>query len=169
MTWHPEEIGDAVRRELARFGAAGVIGEIAAAWPEAVGPAIAANAWPARCARDGTLHVAASSSAWAFELTQLEEKIRERLAELLGERAPPRVRFAVGRLPERGGEDVKTSARSVPQVTADALARGERLAAAIDDPELRALVARAAAASLAKGGSEEPPRGPGRGDSSRPF
>ena len=31
--------------------------------------AIAANAWPARIARDGTLHVATSSSAWAFELT----------------------------------------------------------------------------------------------------
>ena len=153
MSWHPEEIGGAVRRQLERFGPAGSLGEVVAAWPLAVGPAIAANAWPARCSRDGTLHVAVSSSAWAFELTQLEETIRERLRERLGGAAPARVQFAVGRIPERGAEEVKSFAPEVPKVPPDALAEGERLAAGIEDSELRALVARAAAVSLARGTS----------------
>lgn len=154
MSWHPERIGQAVTSELARFGPAGAIGEIMAAWPLAVGEAIAANAWPARCARDGTLHVAASSSVWAFELTQLEATIRERLAERLGEKAPPHVRFAVGRLPEAGAaEGVEIPVRTVPKLTEEARAAGERIAAEIDDDELRALVARAAALSLSGGRS----------------
>ena len=45
---------------------------------------VAANAWPARIARDGTLHVNTSSSAWAFELGQLAPTILERLSEKLG-------------------------------------------------------------------------------------
>ena len=79
--------------------------EVLAAWPEAVGPMVAANAWPARIARDGTLHVNTSSSAWAFELGQLAPEILERLSEKLGESAPKALRFAVGHLPEpaRGG------------------------------------------------------------------
>jgi predicted nucleic acid-binding Zn ribbon protein len=39
-------------------------------------------------ARDGSLHVTTSSSAWAFELTQLAASILERLQERLGESAP---------------------------------------------------------------------------------
>src|SRR3712207_8602350 len=42
----------------------------------------------ARVARDGTVHVHTSSSAWAFELTQLEGRVREALADA----APPRDR-----------------------------------------------------------------------------
>ena len=72
-------------RELARFGPAEGMTEIVRAWPGAVGDQIARNAWPARLARDGTLHVATSSSAWAFELAQLEPKLLERLREALGE------------------------------------------------------------------------------------
>ena len=63
-----ERIGDDVRRELGQLGPGGAIADVVAAWPEAVGDSIARNAWPARIARDGTLHVATSSSAWAFEL-----------------------------------------------------------------------------------------------------
>ena len=65
----PEPLGGDVRRQLARLGPAGDTVEIAAAWPAAVGRAIAANAWPARVSRDGTLHVSTSSSTWAFELS----------------------------------------------------------------------------------------------------
>jgi len=61
-------IGDDVRRELSRFGPAAGMAELLAAWPAAVGEGIARNAWPARIGRDGTLHVAVASSAWAFEL-----------------------------------------------------------------------------------------------------
>src|SRR5438093_6273338 len=91
-----ERIGAAVRSELGRFGTAGAMADLVAAWPQAVGDAVAANAWPARLARDGTLHVATSSSTWAFELGQLSTQILEKL----GDAAPPRLRFAPGPLPE---------------------------------------------------------------------
>ncbi len=144
-----EPLGHELRRELTRLGPAGAIGEVVEAWPEAVGKAIAANAWPARIARDGTLHVATSSSAWAFELTQLEATVRERLSERLGTTAPAALRFAPGRLPEPGAEDVETSARTVPEPSPAVRAAGEQIASEIGDPALREAVARAAAASLA--------------------
>jgi predicted nucleic acid-binding Zn ribbon protein len=148
MTWGPQPIGEEFRRELGRFGPQGSIGEIVAAWPAAVGQAIADNAWPARVARDGTLHVATSSSAWAFELTQLEETVRARLAERLGKETPPQLRFAAGRLPERGAKSVPVASRTAREPGSAERARGAEIAAPIDDPELRELVARAAAASL---------------------
>ena len=144
-----EPLGSELRRELGRLGPAGAIGEIVEAWPGAVGQAIAANAWPARIARDGTLHVATSSSAWAFELTHLAGTVRERLAERLGPAAPTVLRFAPGRLPEPGPEAVETSARTVPSPSPAARAAAEEVAAGIEDPALRDAVARAAAASLA--------------------
>ena len=151
MSWHPRTIGDAIAEQLARFGPAGVIADVVAAWPEAVGPAIAANAWPARTGRDGTLTVATSSSVWAFELTRLEQDVRARLAERLAREPPSRLRFVVGRLPERGAdESVTTSRGPVPKVTHEHRQAGEEIAAPVENEGLRALVARAAAASLAR-------------------
>ncbi len=149
MSWGPEPIGTEIRRELARFGAAGAMDQIVAAWPAAVGEAIAHNAWPARVGRDGTLHVAASSSAWAFELTQLAPTILERLAAALEGNAPAALRFAPGPLPEPGSPTVKDPTRVVPEPSRSQLREADRIAAPIADPELRALVTRAAAASLA--------------------
>lgn len=144
-----EPLGADLRRELGRLGPGGAIGEVVEAWPEAVGAPIAANAWPARIARDGTLHVATSSSAWAFELTHLADTVRGRLAERLGTSAPRALRFAPGRLPEPGRESVETPARTVPTPSPAARAAGEEIAAGIADSALREAVARAAAASLA--------------------
>jgi hypothetical protein len=151
-----ERIGDDVRLVLRRFGPAEDMGEVVRAWPRAVGEAIAHNAWPARIARDGTLHVATSSSAWAFELAHLEADVRSRLSSTLGKRAPKRLRFAPGRLPERGAESVSRRRDEPPPPSEEALAQAARLAAGITDEELRALVARAAAASLSKPGSGRP-------------
>ncbi len=148
MTWGPQPIGEEISRELGRFGPQGRMAEIVAAWPGAVGQAIADNAWPARVARDGTLHVATSSSAWAFELTQLEETIRARLSEQLEDGGPTHLRFAVGRLPEKGAESVATSSSRPRRPGPREQAMGTEIAAPISDPELRELVARAAAASL---------------------
>jgi hypothetical protein len=145
----PEPIGSEVRRELSRFGPQGSMGEIVAAWPTAVGPAIAANAWPARVARDGTLHVAAASSAWAFELTQLSSSVLARLQEHLGGVSPSGLRFAVGPLPELGSDAETIVERTVPKPSGAHRAEGERIASEIEDEELRKAVARAAAASLA--------------------
>ena len=155
MSWHPETIGDAIAQELGRFGPAGAIADVVAAWPQAVGPAIAANAWPARTGRDGTLTVTTSSSVWAFELTRLEKDVRARLAERLDREPPSRLRFVVGRLPERGADETVTSSRApVPKVTHEHRQAGEEIAAPVENEELRALVARAAAASLARASEE---------------
>jgi hypothetical protein len=147
----PDPIGREVRAELGRFGAAGRMGEIVAAWPEAVGPGISANAWPARVGRDGTLHVHTSSSTWAFELTQLGDSILERLRGKLGEDSPAALKFAAGPLPEASEEVEKVRDRTVPRPTAEQLERGGQIAAPIEDPDLREAVAKAAAASFALG------------------
>ena len=144
-------IEDEIRRELSRFGPAAGLGDIVTAWPECVGAGIAANAWPARLARDGSLHVSTSSSAWAFELTNLAPSILERLQQRLGGSAPTGLRFAPGPLPEAGREPEQASKRTVPQVSEADRVEGARIAAAIENPDLREAVARAAEASLAAG------------------
>jgi hypothetical protein len=144
-------IEDDVRRELSRFGPAAGMGEIVTAWPECVGPGIAANAWPARLARDGSLHVSTSSSAWAFELTQLAGSILKRLGERLGDAAPAALRFAPGPIPEAESPNEQASKRIVPEVDDETRTAAAQLAEAIEDPGLRDVVARAAEVSLATG------------------
>jgi predicted nucleic acid-binding Zn ribbon protein len=144
-----ELIGDDVRRQLSRFGPAAGMAELLAAWPAAVGEGIARNAWPARVGRDGTLHVAVTSSAWAFELGANAPQILGRLQEALGEGVPAALRFTPGPIPEPDPEDAELAARAAPEPTANELGEAERLASTIEDLELRALVQRAAAASLA--------------------
>ena len=141
-----DPLADTVRSEAARLGPQAGIGRIAEAWPAAVGAHIARNAWPARVARDGTLHVHTSSSTWAFELTQLSSQIRSRLGEL----APARVRFAPGPLPEPKTSMPESSPAPPPQPGAADIAAATEAAAQIGDETFRKLVARAAAASLAK-------------------
>jgi Dna[CI] antecedent, DciA len=141
---------DNVRAELSRLGPQAEIGRIAKAWPAAVGEQIARNAWPARIGRDGTLFVHTSSSTWAFELEQLAADIRKRLGEL----APPKLRFAPGPLPEPETTDLEQSIENRPRPSAEDLDTASALAAEIEDEMLRKLVARAAAASLAKARSD---------------
>jgi hypothetical protein len=148
-----DRLGDEIRREFGRFGPAAGMPDLVAAWPGAVGEAIAANAWPTRFARDGTLHVATSSSAWAFELAHLEGTIRDKLAGVL-DKPPSRLRFAPGQLPEPPGENEKSPARTVPEVSAALRAEADRIAAPVEAPELREAIARAAAASLATASSD---------------
>jgi hypothetical protein len=146
----PERIGDEVRSELARFGPAEGMTEIVRAWPDAIGDQIARNAWPARLARDGTLHVATASSTWAFELAQLEPKLLERLREALGEAAPGGLRFAPGKLPEPSAEDLGATRTPPPEPTGEERELASALASGIEDESLRKIVAKAALASLAK-------------------
>jgi len=144
-----EPIGRDVDKELARLGPAAGMRHLVGAWTAAVGETVARNAWPARVGRDGTLHVSTASSAWAFELAQLAPMVLERLREALGDDAPAQVRFAPGKLPEPGREPVE-EARRRPQPDPQERAAGDELAAGIADEDLRSLVARAAAASLAR-------------------
>jgi hypothetical protein len=145
----PSPVGEEVRAELARLGSPSLgpgLTEIVAAWEGLVGAPIAANAWPARFTRDGTLVVHTSSSAWAFELTQLEEMLRTRLAELVA----GRLKFVVGPLPEPGRETVPSQQEVIHSPGSAEREEAGKIAASIADPTLREAVARAAAASLAR-------------------
>jgi hypothetical protein len=116
-----------------------------------VGETIAANAWPARLARGGALVVNTSSATWAFELKHLAGQILSRLQEKLGDDCPRELRFAPGPVPARGRETVAAGSPTGPEIGAGERLQAERLTATIANDELRELVARAAAASLAKG------------------
>jgi hypothetical protein len=115
-----------------------------------VGETVARNAWPARLARDGTLHVNASSSTWAFELGRLAAAILEQLGAKLGDGAPPALKFVPGPLPEPAAPTAEEASAAPLVVGPEERLEGAALAAAIEDDELRELVARAAAASLAR-------------------
>jgi hypothetical protein len=139
-----DRVGHAIARELSRFGPASGLAPLLEIWTTAVGPEIARNAWPARLARDGTLHVHARDSIWAFELTTRADEIRTRL----GEHAPPRVAFSPGPLAERDADHLEPSRRRPPQPTAAHLAKAESLVRVIRDEDLRKVVAKAIALSL---------------------
>jgi hypothetical protein len=151
-----EPIGPEVKRELGRFGSAGRMSDVVAAWPAAVGGTVAANAWPARIARDGTLHVNAGSSTWAFELQQLEAEIAGRLRDALGEAAPARIRFAPGPLPERSDEASEAVRKPPPQPTLEHTRAARELTAEIGPEELRKSVEKAARMSLAAAADDRP-------------
>ena len=132
-----ERLGDSLDQELRRFGATGSMPAIVAAWPAAVGEEVARNAWPARISRDGVLHVNTSSSAWAFELTQLAAVVLEQLAAGLGDGRAKGLRFAPGHLPEPAVAPPARLARAAAEPSAEQLAKARELASPIADEELR--------------------------------
>jgi hypothetical protein len=144
-----ERIGSEISRELRRHGPQAGMAELVAAWPDAVGPEIARNAWPARIARDGTVHVATADAIWAFELGHRAAEIAARLRESgLG---VPKLRFAPGPLPEPAVEAEESRPRAAFEPSAEDVERAAALTATVGDEELRARIARAAALSLARG------------------
>lgn len=150
-----ERLDAELRRELDRFAPSeGGAAAISRAWAVSVGETVARNAWPTRVADNGTLHVATSSSTWAFELARLAETILEQLRSTLGKSAPRALRFAPGPVPEARSETPAATAPTPPPPTAEQRAEAAELAAGIGDDELRELVARAAAASLATAAAE---------------
>jgi hypothetical protein len=144
-----QKIGGEVKRELSRFGAAGPMTELVAAWPGAVGETVASNAWPARLARDGTLHVHAASSTWAFELQQLEAEIAGRLREAVPQAAPARLRFTPGPLPELPRPASEGARTPPPEPTLAQVREAREWAAVIASEDLRKSVEKAARMSLA--------------------
>ncbi|HEX6491236.1 MAG TPA: DciA family protein [Gaiellaceae bacterium] len=142
-----KHLGDEVKRELGRFGPVAGMDELLRAWPAAVGETIAQNAWPARLGRDGTLHVNTADSIWSFELSSRSAEIASRLSVVA-------VRFAAGPLPAEPGRPPQEPDRRPIRPSEAERARGEQLAVGIEDEKLRKLVARAAAASLARAVSD---------------
>ena len=143
--WSLERLGpdDPLRARPVR--AAGRHGRAVERWPAAVGDAIARNAWPARIARDGTVHVNTADSVWAFELGQ-------RAAEIAAKLDVPRLRFAPGPLPEPGSDEPREPVRPSPVDETRAAA----IASAIEDPSLRETVQKAVELGLAMGRDDSP-------------
>jgi hypothetical protein len=138
-----ERLSDAVRGELSRFGPQAGLADIVARWPAAVGEGIARNAWPARIARDGTLHVNTADSVWAFELAQRGREIAVRVEVVA-------VRFAPGPLP---GSEPAPAPLSLPEPSEDQLREAAAVAASLGDENLRKTVEKAVALGLARGRS----------------
>jgi hypothetical protein len=139
-----EPLADEVRRELARFGPESGISAVVEAWPDAVGPEIARNAWPARIQRDGTLVVHVRDSIWGFELGQCAAEIASRLP------GSPALKFVPGPLPEAASPEPPPEAPKRLEPTPEEAVRVSGWASEIADDELRELVARAARASLVR-------------------
>jgi hypothetical protein len=136
-----DPLGDALKRELKALGPNSAMSETVQAWPAAVGPEIARNAWPARFQRDGTLIVHTADAIWAFELGHRAAAITERLP------GAPKLTFVAGPLPEPAASE--EPAPAPPAATLEERRRAAEWAAAIEDEGLRKAVAKAAAASLA--------------------
>jgi predicted nucleic acid-binding Zn ribbon protein len=64
-----------------------LLAAVQGAWPNAAGPAVAAQAQPVS-EREGVVTVACRSAAWAQELDLLQPDLLSRLVEELGEGAP---------------------------------------------------------------------------------
>jgi hypothetical protein len=124
----------------------GGLADVVEAWPDAVGDAIARNAWPARIARDGTVHVNAADSVWAFELGH-------RAAEIAARLGVERVRFAAGPLPSH---EPSPPTAPVVEPSQEDLRAAAALTAGIEDENLRETVQKAAGFGLAR----TTPRGP---------
>jgi len=135
---------------------AGALAVVTRVWPAAVGDAIARAAWPQRIARDGTLLVAASSASWAFELGLLGDEILGKLAVAVGAGAPTGIRFSPGVVPSPPAPLAGTAAPVPPEVDGPTRILAEELTAGMADEQLRATIARAAAASLARAASDRP-------------
>jgi predicted nucleic acid-binding Zn ribbon protein len=150
-----ERLGRSLGAELGRLGPSGGadLAAIVAAWPAAVGAENARRAWPARIGRDGTLHVHTADAVWAHQLTMLGPQVLAALRENISEAAPTAIRFAAGPLP--APTDLERAERATPaEPSSEDVAEAAELTSSLADAELRDLVARAAAASLARARSD---------------
>jgi predicted nucleic acid-binding Zn ribbon protein len=88
----PRPAGGAFRDALRRAAPRTRLAAVQAAWAEAAGERIAAVARPIE-ERDGVVVVSCSDAVWAQELDLMQETLRARLAERLGDDAPQAFRF----------------------------------------------------------------------------
>jgi hypothetical protein len=141
-----EPLGPDIRSELARYGPQAGMAELVERWPAAVGEAIARNAWPARIARDGTVHVNTADSVWAFEL-------RQKASEIAGKLGVEKLRFAAGPLPEA---DEEQAVSNPVEASPEDEERARAIASSIADEKLRESVQKAVSLSLARGRGDTP-------------
>lgn len=144
-------MSDMLRRATRSFARAGdsVLTSVRAAWPDATGPGTVNHAYPIRRSRAGVVTVACSDAVWAQELGMRADEISDRLARILGDPdAVQGLRFVVA---DHAIPQVVEEFRAPPPLPppdAATMARAREVTRAIDDPELREIVTRAAARAL---------------------
>ena len=87
----PRPVGLALERLTAELAPATLLAEVQAAWPGAVGEALAAAGTPVS-ERDGTVMIACREAVWAQELDLMSERLVESLNGALGRPAVRRLR-----------------------------------------------------------------------------
>jgi predicted nucleic acid-binding Zn ribbon protein len=92
----PRPLGDSIRALRGEVQPRTPLAAVQAAWPEAVGARIAAEAAPVR-ERDGTVTVECRAATWAQELDLLHDDLLERLNETLESGQITRLRMVVGK------------------------------------------------------------------------
>ncbi len=80
----PRPAGSALRGVIETSAPRTLLAEVQSAWPRACGEAIAAEAQPVG-ERDGVVTIACRSATWASELDLMQNELRTRLEELVGE------------------------------------------------------------------------------------
>lgn len=147
----PVGVGDLLGRATRAFTRAGdsVLSSVRASWPEATGPGTVNHAYPIRRSRAGVVTVACSDAVWAQEMDMRHDEIAMRLAALLDDPdAVAGLRFVVADHAIPQVDPGPPPRRIPPPPDPDVVARAEEVTRDIDDPDLRALVTRAAARSL---------------------
>jgi predicted nucleic acid-binding Zn ribbon protein len=90
----PRPAAPALRAALERAAPKTRLAAVQSVWEEVVGERLAAAARPVS-EHDGSLTVACSDPVWAEELDLMQEQLRQRLHERLGDDAPRSLRFRV--------------------------------------------------------------------------
>lgn len=153
MTDGLEALSDVIGGALPESaGRAADVAAIARRWPEAVGEAIAREAWPARLTPDGELVVHASGAVWASELSISPASCRA-VSRPSGSRRRPGSASRSAR--SRGGAIRMRHRRRKTAPPNDP--RAERWTESIRDPELREAVSAAARSWLRRSAAESGP------------
>jgi predicted nucleic acid-binding Zn ribbon protein len=87
----PRPVSVALGRLTADLAPATLLAEVQAAWPGAVGEAVAAAGTPVS-ERDGTIVIACREAVWAQEMDLMSERLVEALNTALGRPAVNRLR-----------------------------------------------------------------------------
>ena len=127
-----------------------------AAWALAAGEQVTASAAP-RGFRRGVLTVDCRSSVWANELTYLSGQLLRRMREVSPDHPVERLRFVVGRGPDRSGDDQAPEPRAVNDEGPDRRRGRPRLKGAkAQADEVRDERLRAAIQALLRTAAEDP-------------
>lgn len=93
----PELLGDALEALMRHLGAPPVriVTSLRTAWPDIVGPVLAANSRPAEVI-DGELTVHCDDPAWASQIKWMETQIGQRCAQAFDGLRVDRIRVRIG-------------------------------------------------------------------------